>query len=41
MGSTANGVLHGANCDVLAVRVGAREVSWRCSPHESLPAGLR
>lgn len=22
MGSTANGVLHGANCDVLAVRVG-------------------
>ena len=23
LGSTANGVLHGANCDVLAVRVGA------------------
>ncbi|QIB67342.1 universal stress protein [Kineobactrum salinum] len=23
MGSTANGVLHGANCDVLAVRVGS------------------
>jgi universal stress protein A len=22
MGSTANGVMHGANCDVLAVRVG-------------------
>ena len=22
LGSTANGVLHGANCDVLAVRVG-------------------
>jgi universal stress protein A len=22
MGSTANGVLHGASCDVLAVRVG-------------------
>jgi universal stress protein A len=24
MGSTANGVLHGANCDVLAVRVGGK-----------------
>jgi len=24
MGSTANGVLHGATCDVLAVRVGSR-----------------
>jgi universal stress protein A len=24
MGSTANGVLHGASCDVLAVRVGGR-----------------
>lgn len=23
LGSTANGALHGANCDVLAVRVGA------------------
>ncbi len=26
LGSTANGVLHGATCDVLAVRVGAEEV---------------
>jgi len=26
LGSTANGVLHGANCDVLAVRVGADEL---------------
>jgi len=25
LGSTANGVLHGATCDVLAVRVGAKE----------------
>jgi universal stress protein A len=25
LGSTANGVLHGANCDVLAVRVGHEE----------------
>ena len=25
MGSTANGVLHGANCDVLAVRVGKQK----------------
>ncbi len=25
MGSTANGVLHGASCDVLAVRVGAKK----------------
>lgn len=25
LGSTANGVLHGANCDVLAVRVGQEE----------------
>lgn len=25
MGSTANGVLHGANCDVLAVRVGKKK----------------
>jgi universal stress protein A len=25
LGSTANGVLHGANCDVLAVRVGAED----------------
>ena len=25
LGSTANGVLHGANCDVLAVRVGAAD----------------
>lgn len=25
LGSTANGVLHGANCDVLAVRVGKEE----------------
>ena len=25
MGSTANGVLHGASCDVLAVRVGKKE----------------
>ncbi len=25
LGSTANGVLHGASCDVLAVRVGERE----------------
>jgi universal stress protein A len=25
MGSTANGVLHGANCDVLAVRVGTEK----------------
>lgn len=25
LGSTANGVLHGANCDVLAVRVGEQE----------------
>jgi universal stress protein A len=25
MGSTANGVLHGASCDVLAVRVGERK----------------
>jgi universal stress protein A len=25
MGSTSNGVLHGANCDVLAVRVGKRK----------------
>ncbi len=25
LGSTANGVLHGANCDVLAVRVGHKE----------------
>ena len=25
LGSTANGVLHGASCDVLAVRVGAAE----------------
>lgn len=25
MGSTANGVLHGASCDVLAVRVGDRD----------------
>jgi universal stress protein A len=23
LGSTANGVLHGANCDILAVRLGA------------------
>jgi universal stress protein A len=27
LGSTANGVLHGANCDVLAVRVGHEESS--------------
>jgi universal stress protein A len=27
MGSTANGVLHGASCDVLAVRVGKKEKS--------------
>lgn len=27
LGSTANGVLHGATCDVLAVRVGAEEVA--------------
>ena len=27
LGSTANGVLHGASCDVLAVRVGASEES--------------
>ena len=27
LGSTANGVLHGATCDVLAVRVGAEEVT--------------
>ncbi len=27
LGSTANGVLHGATCDVLAVRVGSEEVS--------------
>jgi len=27
LGSTANGVLHGANCDVLAVRVGADELN--------------
>ncbi len=26
LGSTANGVLHGATCDVLAVRVGTEEV---------------
>lgn len=26
LGSTANGVLHGATCDVLAVRVGAEKV---------------
>ena len=26
LGSTANGVLHGANCDVLAVRVGSEEL---------------
>ncbi|WP_373079407.1 universal stress protein [Zhongshania sp.] len=25
LGSTANGVLHGANCDVLAVRVGSQK----------------
>ena len=25
MGSTANGVLHGANCDVLAVRIGKQK----------------
>jgi len=25
LGSTANGVLHGASCDVLAVRVGNNE----------------
>lgn len=27
LGSTANGVLHGASCDVLAVRVGQEELS--------------
>ncbi len=27
LGSTANGVLHGATCDVLAVRVGTEEVA--------------
>lgn len=27
LGSTANGVLHGASCDVLAVRVGTEEAS--------------
>ena len=27
MGSTANGVLHGATCDVLAVRVGSKKKS--------------
>ncbi len=27
LGSTANGVLHGATCDVLAVRVGAEEAA--------------
>ncbi|PDH37535.1 MAG: universal stress protein UspA [OM182 bacterium MED-G24] len=27
LGSTANGVLHGAPCDVLAVRVGLKELS--------------
>uniref|UniRef100_UPI0035614A7D universal stress protein n=1 Tax=Zhongshania sp. TaxID=1971902 RepID=UPI0035614A7D len=25
LGSTANGVLHGADCDVLAVRVGSQK----------------
>ena len=29
LGSTANGVLHGANCDVLAVRVGASQSAER------------
>ena len=27
LGSTANGVLHGAKCDVLAVRVGTEEIA--------------
>ncbi|MFB3104756.1 MAG: universal stress protein, partial [Pseudomonadales bacterium] len=27
LGSTANGVLHGAKCDVLAVRVGVEETT--------------
>ena len=31
MGSTANGVLHGATCDVLAVRVGKHELTASCS----------
>jgi len=34
LSSTANGVLHGATCDVLAVRVGAEEVAEEMAEDE-------